>query len=379
MAGTVRKRNGSWQALLSFRDPATQKSKQLSVTKATKREAETALAELLLRRDRDTFAADGRQKFSDVVAAWLCFKERTSEPATMLRYDSALRIHLLPEFGNLRLNAITSARIDAWYAAQTARGLSDNSVRQHHDLLSNILRYAVRTLKWITSNPVTDSNPPRRSATSVTLPTPDRLIALIEAADDDGALFGTFVRMAICTGARRGELCALQWKHIDLEHGRVSVNGSIARGKDGCYLKLPKSRRTRTIAIPSVMAEHLSVYRSYRADLAEKFGGAIDGECSLFDCDPAGRRLGNPGTMSEKYKIAKRVAGIKEVRLHDLRHHAATVLLNNRVSPRVVAERLGHTRVSTTLDIYAQFVDLADAEAAEIMGGFLPGGVVAMP
>ena len=62
---------------------------------------------------------------------------------------------------------------------------------------------------------------------------------------------------------------------------------------------------------------------------------------------------------------------MKEVRLHDLRHHAATVLLNNRVSPRVVAERLGHTRVSTTLDIYAQFIDLADDEAATIMGAFI--------
>ena len=71
--------------------------------------------------------------------------------------------------------------------------------------------------------------------------------------------------------------------------------------------------------------------------LAEQLGGKFDDDCYLFDCHPEGRRTGHPGTMSEKFQTAKRVAGMKEVRLHDLRHHAATVLLNNRVSPRVVA------------------------------------------
>ena len=87
--------------------------------------------------------------------------------------------------------------------------------------MSNILRYAVRTLKWLPANPV-----------------------------DDGLIFGTFVRMSICTGARRGEICALQWKHIDFERGRVAVQASIALGADGYYRKAPKNGRGRTIALP---------------------------------------------------------------------------------------------------------------------------------
>lgn len=372
MAGSVRRRGPSWQALLSYRDPETGRTRQLSVTKPTKKEAERALAELVLARDREAQTADGNQRFRDLVAAWVLYKQRTTEASTMLRYDSALRIHLLPTFGDMKLRAITSARIDAWYHQQRTKGLSANSIRQHHDLLSNIFRYAVRTLKWVEKNPVVDANPPRRELAQVQLPDAAALRRLIEAADDDGALFGAFVRLAICTGARRGEMCALQWKHIDLERGRVEFASAVARGSDGFYLKAPKSRRARTIALPNAMVEHLAMYRSYRALIAEQIDAALDDECFLFDCDPAGRRMGHPGTISEKYQDAKRVAGVKDIRLHDLRHHAATVLLNHHVSPRIVAERLGHTRVSTTVDIYAQYVASADEEAAEIMGGFLP-------
>jgi integrase len=371
MPGTIRKRGTSWQALLSYRDPKTGRQTQVSATRPTKRDAEIALAEMLLRRDQGRQPGDGRQKFNELVDTWLEFKQRTAQPSSLMRYDSALRVHLRPTFGAMALRSITPARIDAWYAAQHAQGLSDNSVRQHHDLLSNILRYAVRTLKWLPSNPADDANPPKRASTVVHLPDAERLAALIGAADDDGLLFGTFVRMIVCTGARRSEICALQWKHVDLVAGRIAVQASIALGPDGFYRKLPKSGRVRTIALPSAMVDHLALYRSYRLVLAEQLGGRFDDDCYLFDCHPEGRRTGHPGTMSEKFQTAKRVAGMKEIRLHDLRHHAATVLLNNRVSPRVVAERLGHTRVSTTLDIYAQFIDLADDEAAAIMGAFI--------
>ena len=75
--------------------------------------------------------------------------------------------------------------------------------------------------------------------------------------------------------------------------------------------------------------------------------------------------------MTDKFTMAKRIAGLRSLRMHDLRHQAATVLLNSRISPRVVSERLGHSRASTTLDIDAQFVPAADEEAAEILGRLL--------
>ena len=242
MPGTIRKRGTSWQALLSYRDPKTGRQTQVSATRPTKRDAEIALAELLLRRDHGRQPGDGRQKFNELVDTWLEFKQRTAQPSSLMRYDSALRVHLRPTFGTMALRSITPARIDAWYAAQHSQGLSDNSVRQHHDLLSNILRYAVRTLKWLSVEPGRRRQTHRSASTVVHLPDAERLAALIEAADDDGLLFGTFVRMIVCTGARRGEICALQWKHVDLVAGRIAVQGSIASRSERLLPQAPEER-----------------------------------------------------------------------------------------------------------------------------------------
>lgn len=134
MAGTIRKRGDSWQALLSYRDPATGRRIQRSATRSTKREAEIALGELLVRREKANRPNDGTQTFNELVDVWLEFKQRTAQPSSLMRYDLALRVHLRPTFGDLKVRSITPARIDAWYAAQHTAGLSDNSVRQHQGL-----------------------------------------------------------------------------------------------------------------------------------------------------------------------------------------------------------------------------------------------------
>jgi integrase len=342
MAGTVRKRGRSWQAILNFRDPLNSgKLVQFTATRPTKREAESALAELIVRRDHEQLAR-GNQTLALAAEKWRQAKEQTASPSSLLRYDMGLNTHLAP-----------------------------NSILWQHSLLHSILRYAQRTLKWITANPADNANPPRRAATTVYLPSQAELAKLIRAADEDGPVLGAFVRLAIATGARRGELCALQWKHVDLESGQLVIVANITQGADGYIVKAPKSGRGRHLALPAAMVDHLALYRAWRAVRAETVGEVVTPESYLFGYNPTGREFANPGTVSEKFAIAKRVAGVRQLRLHDMRHQAATVLLNNRISPRVVAERLGHSRTSTTLDVYAQFLPPADQEAADILGRLL--------
>ena len=113
MPGTIRKRGDSWQALLSYRDPATGRQIQRSATRSTKREAEIALGELLVWRQKAKRPNDGTQTFNELVDVWLEFKQRTAQPSSLMRYDSALRVHLRPTFGAMKVRSITAARIDA--------------------------------------------------------------------------------------------------------------------------------------------------------------------------------------------------------------------------------------------------------------------------
>ena len=371
MAGIVRRRGKSWQAILSYRDPDRPgRTRQLTATRSTKREAQLALAELVVTHAKADPPIE-QHTFAETVAKWRETKERTVAPSSLLRYDMALHKHLLPKFGDVKVRRLSAEMLDDHYAALRKAGMAPNSIRWQHDVLSNICRYTQRTLKWIETNPAEDANPPRRVETKIHLPTVEGLAKLVEAADLDGPVLGAFVRLAIATGARRGELCALQWKHLNLDAGQLLIAGTATLGHDGYVVKLPKNGRVRRIALAATVIEHLQLYRDYRALVAEQCGTPLTGESYLFCCDPDGRAVGHPGTMTEKFKMAKRIAGLRDLRMHDLRHQAATVLLNKRISPRIVSERLGHSRTSTTLDIYAQFVPAADEEAADILGALL--------
>jgi integrase len=371
MAGTVRKRGRSWQAILNFRDPLNAgKMVQFTATRPTRREAESAMADLIVRRDHEQLAR-GNQTFGLAAEKWRQAKEQTAAPSSLLRYDIGLNTHLLPRFGDVQLRRLRTVALDDFYADLRRKGMAPNSILWQHNLVHSILRYAQRTLKWISSNPADNANPPRRAATTIHLPSHAELGKLIRAADEDGPVLGAFVRLAIATGARRGELCALQWKHVDLETGQLVIVANVTQGAEGYIVKAPKSGRGRRLALPAAMVDHLVLYRSWRAVRAESVGEEVTPESYVFGYNPTGRDFANPGTVSEKFATAKRVAGVRQLRLHDMRHQAATVLLNNRISPRVVAERLGHSRTSTTLDVYAQFLPPADQEAADILGGLL--------
>jgi integrase len=371
VAGTVRRRGQSWQAILNFRDPRqVGKVVQFTATRRTKREAEKALAELIVRRDREGLVR-ANQTFGQAVTKWREAKEQTGAPSSLLRYDIALRTHLVPRFGDVQLHKLTADMLDRYYADLRRAGIADNTILWHHQLISNILRYTMRTLRWVGENVALDANPPRRRTTSVQIPEGEQVAKLIEAADRDGRIFGAFVRLAIVTGARRGELCALQWRDVDIARSELTIPATITLGGDGYVRKPPKNNRTRRIAMPAAMVDHLAIYREYRALLAEQFGIDLTGESYLFSYDPTAREFGHPGTMTDKFRKAKRRAGVDALRMHDLRHQAATALLNRGISPRVVSERLGHSRTSTTLDIYAQFIPAADREAADILAGFL--------
>jgi integrase len=257
VAGTVRRRGDSWQAILNFRDPRQGgKVVQFTATRRSKREAGKALAELIVRRDREGLVR-ANQTFGQAVTKWREAKEQTGAPSSLLRYDIALRTHLLPRFGDVQLRRA---------------GIADNTILWHHQLISNILRYTVRTLRWVGENVALDANPPRRRTTSVQVPEGEQVAKLIEAADRDGRIFGAFVRLAIVTGARRGELCALQWRDVDIERSELTIPATITLGVDGYVRKPPKNNRTRRIALSAAMVDHLAIYREYRALLAEQFG-----------------------------------------------------------------------------------------------------------
>ena len=172
------------------------------------------------------------------------------------------------------------------------------------------------------------------------------------------------VRMALSTGLRRGELLAVTWGAIDLEGGTLSVLRSLTSEGE---LKEPKTRAgARTLSLDGNTLAHLSVWKERQAAELRKFG-AKQTDATPVCCSNVGGYL-NPSNFTHWWGEWRKQAGFPDLKLHELRHTQATLLLAHGVDVKTVQTRMGHANASITLDWYAHAVPGKDAEAAALIG-----------
>jgi integrase len=192
-------------------------------------------------------------------------------------------------------------------------------------------------------------------------PTPEEVSTLLAHAAAVDALLGMYLALAAITGARRGQLLALRWGHVDLEGGCLRIQRSIVEGPDGPVLVPTKTRRSYRLSLGAGMLELL---RSHYASL-EPVGQRADS--FLFSSEVDYQRPWLPNFVTKRFVDVRRGAGLAHFRSHDLRHFMATEMLDAGVPLPIVAARLAHARASTTLNVYAHVVPGGDQVAADTL------------
>jgi integrase len=341
-----------------------------------KRFAEDRLAEMLLEVGPSEHAAsDGT--LAELVERWRPIAELNLSPTTLREYERLLEKRILPRFGGTKVRAIRAADIDAYYADLQRQGratggaLSAQSIHHIHALLRRLLNQAVR---WglIASNPVARATPPRVPRHELTIPEPEqvgRIIAQTEKKDSDLACF---LRMAVITGARRGELCALRWTDIDMKTATLTIARSVAGPRnDELIEKGTKTHASRRISLDQASVESLQQQRRRCEDRALAAATTYPSKAFVFSDSVDGDTPWHPNRVTHAFGRICETAGVFDVRLHDLRHFAATRLLAAGVPVNTVAGRLGHANPTTTLNVYAHFLESADESAAQVLGSLL--------
>lgn len=366
MRGTVRKRGGRWQALITVTDMASGKPRQLSKTHDTKRDATEWLA-----RQQVRFAG-GRQdasriQFATVLDQWIeTFADDWSQ-STKRTTVSIVELHIRPKWERTPVSDISTMEIDRWITS-LRRGRSAGTVTRIIGVMHRIMQQAV-TWQMIDRNPVAGATKPKQERPQIVPPSDDEVLALVGAMRDYDEDLGLFVMLAAATGARRGELCALRWKNIDLRRGRVRIAESAVLGEnDEMFIKSTKTGGIRTVSVGANMRQRLAGHRKACEKRAREADGVVGDNSFVFSLDVDGARPWRPDYVTSHFERVKKKIGLPGVRLHDLRHYQATKLLTSGVDLATVAGRLGHANGGrTTLAVYAHFIEAADEEASLVV------------
>jgi integrase len=330
----------------------------------TAREADDELAEMI--RNAHPAGAGpseiaGKRTFGAALEHWRKIDARPLKASTLRGYEANYRLHVLPHFGDVKVSKISPASLELFYAELYEKGLKPATVHQIHAAISAVLSTAVR-LRWIPRNPARETKRARIEWRPPTAPERDDLPKLLGAlATDDDADMRALVLVAIATGARRGELCALRWS--DLKGRKLTIEHSIYATQKQRIETDTKTHASRIVTLPAYAVEALKARRARAESWAKRFRVKLDADGYVFSDEPRGREPWRPDFVTFRWGKARKAAGLPKVRFHDLRHFAASEALANGADIATVRDRMGHRSLATT-SLYSHGRDEGDEALA---------------
>lgn len=293
---------------------------------------------------------------------------------TIEMYENAVR-HIKEKYGTLRLRDLTGQHLSDLYVAMRQQGLGLRQCEIVHTTAKQMLRAAVKA-KLIPRDVSEDvANPPRTDYDDPRALTPEEFARLLEAAK--GTRWWYIFQIALDAGLTRGEVVALQWKHVRWQ-GQTAILSIVQQGikhsKTEITPIMKTSNRRRTVPLSP---EASAILREWRDQLRARAGlDILPAEGFVFPQQPGGRPKFTlptaPEGVSHAFARFAKQAGIDGVTFHNLRHTAATWLAENDVPPKTAAYRLGHT-LETMLKYYTRVMGRSQSRAAETMGALLKG------
>ena len=366
--GTIGQRpDGRWIAQVMVGYKPDGKKDVRTVYGKTRAECQAKLDELRKRATGGLLADADKER--DTVATylerWIETTRTSVRPKTHTRYAEIVRLHLAPGLGRHKLTALKPDYIQKVYAAKLDSGLAPRTVHHCHAVLHRALAMAVKW-NYLPLNPCDRVDAPRVPRREIVPPTPAELGWLLDTAEaHEDALRGLWA-VAIYSGCRLGEVLALQWQDVDLEHGTLTVRRTLVKTKAGMpeYGEPKSVQSRRTLKLPAMAMAALRAHRDRQTWARQALGDAWT-DYGLVFCTRIGTAF-LAGDVSHKFKRAAERAGLpKTLRFHDLRHASATLMLRAGIGMKTASARLGHSTITLTANTYQHVTQDLDADAAD--------------
>ena len=360
---------GTWRYILEYgRDSNGSRLQTSQGGFPTKGAAQTALQETVRTLMADVNVTS--VTVGDYLQAWLTGKHAL-KPKTMALYEDLTKHYLVPNLGHIRLLELRAHHLDRMYSAITlgrrGRPLSPSTIRRVHAVLRSALNTAVKR-RLIPYNPanhieLAPENPKRPKPWTAA-----QCRTFIERIADDR--LANLYHVLLVTGMRRGEAIGLRWEDVDLDGQCLFVVQQITEVRGHSVVGTPKTKRgTRLVPIDAGTVAMLCRHREAQGIERVAWGPAWN-EAGLVFTREDGRPL-RPEYATRHFQALSQNLGLPVIRLHDLRHTSASLALAAGVELKVVSDRLGHSQISTTADLYTHVSRGLGRAAAEQIAGVL--------
>ena len=359
--GSLRKVGNTYYARIYVEDQfGRRKRRELSLHTNNKKAAQKALNELLYEYEHGSGVME-KMLLSDHIVKWLAHIQPDLSPTSYRDYEMILMRHVSPVLGHIYLDKLKAIHLQDYYDLKR-KTLSPSTVNKHHRIIKKMLQDALN-LSLISVNPAEHVTPPKvpYANTGVGLTTKDAVALLAAVQNTD---FELPCLLATLCGLRRGEICGLRWQDIDFERSTLSVRQNLVRVGGKLIFKTPKSvTSNRTISIPEMVRASL-LERRRRVATQKLYYGINYIDNDLVICNVVGECI-NPDWLSRQMDKYLKTAGLAHIRFHDLRHTNATMMLEAGVPLKVASERLGHSSIQITADLYSHVTTSVDQEASK--------------
>ena len=372
MAGSIEKRGDSYRLVCvvgyNLQGRPIKKSKTVH---CSKKEAKIELAKFVADVQKGMYVEGISLKFTDFVEIWKRdYGSKELAPSTYKRYLGILESRIIPFFGHFRVDKIKPTDIMQFYdllskdtqivrrkdnnGKKTGKPLSPKTILEHHRLLRAMLQKAVYW-QMIVSNPAERVQAPKTKKPKRKYYDDEQSKALISGLmelTEEQFKYKVAIILTIFTGVRLGELMGLEWDDINFREGIVSINRSSQYLADkGVFTKVPKTESSiRDVAIPDFVVSLLEEYKCWYDNQKALFGELWYDSNRLF-VQADGKPM-HPSTISKWFEKFVAQIGLPVINFHGLRHTNATLLIAQNIDVSVVAARLGHAQITTTLNFY---------------------------
>lgn len=354
----TRRGNGTWRAQINLN------GRRISFGARTKAECQQWLRQNVRTVDEMIEKKDSTITVSEYMENWLDTIRMSLRPKTITNYEGIIRLKVNPLIGKMKLTDLNLIRIERFYADLLELGNGPRTVRHTHSVLHRAFQRAVR-YDLLVKNPTSGAILPRYSPPEMKVLDEAQVNQFLMAAR--GSPYEALYYLAIVTGMRMGEIYGLTWDDLHWHTGELNVHRQIQEKKGGGWdFYEPKTRfGTRMVKLGDGTLTVLRNHKS-RQELEMAFAGDRWQHNNLIFPSVSGTPL-NKSNMRKDYNRVLSLAGIPHIRFHDLRHTAASLMLNHKTPLLVASRRLGHSKPSVTLDIYSHLFQDSQNEVANLL------------